>query len=98
MRWNLHEDAPPVPDGMRPREGVWYGCGEPGCLSCYEPFPEYQVFETPCFPAKWKVGRSEDDSNATHNYFRDKQDAMREADRRNGRSPSSRSYNQESRS
>lgn len=33
----LHEDAPPVPIGMRPRVGVDYGCGERDCRRCYEP-------------------------------------------------------------
>ncbi len=43
----------------------------------------YQVFDTPCFPARWKVGRFEDDDNATVNYFRDRDEALREANKRN---------------
>ena len=43
----------------------------------------YRVFDTPCFPARWKVGRFEDDSNNTVNYFRDYHSAQRECDRRN---------------
>lgn len=43
----------------------------------------YRVFETSCFPAKWKVGRFEDDDNATCNYFRDRDDAQQEANKRN---------------
>lgn len=43
----------------------------------------YQVFETLCFPAKWKVGRFLEDSNATVNYFRNYRDAQNEANRRN---------------
>ena len=34
---NLDEDAPEVPDGLRPRPGVEYGCGDPDCDRCYEP-------------------------------------------------------------
>lgn len=43
----------------------------------------YQVFDTPCFPARWKVGRFEDDDNATVNFFRDHGEALREAAKRN---------------
>ena len=48
-----------------------------------EPKKPYRVFETSCFPACWKVGRSEDDDNATINYFAIKSDAEAEAERRN---------------
>lgn len=44
---------------------------------------QYRVFDTPCFPAKWKVGRFEDDDNGTCNYFRERRDAENEANRRN---------------
>lgn len=33
----LHEDAPPVPNGLKPRAGVEYGCGKHACMKCYEP-------------------------------------------------------------
>lgn len=42
----------------------------------------YRVFETSMYPAKWKVGRFEDDDNATYNYFIDKSAAETEAVRR----------------
>ena len=45
----------------------------------------YRVFETECFPAKWKVGRFHDDDNATCNYFRDLKEAQQEAAKRNER-------------
>lgn len=45
----------------------------------------YRVFETECFPAKWKVGRFHDDDNATCNYFRDLKEAQEEAAKRNER-------------
>jgi hypothetical protein len=32
----LDEDAPPVPPGLTPRDGVEYGCGEVVCRDCYE--------------------------------------------------------------
>jgi hypothetical protein len=32
----LDEDAPPVPPGMSPRDGVEYGCGKDVCRDCYE--------------------------------------------------------------
>lgn len=43
----------------------------------------YQVFDTPSFPARWKVGRFEDDDNGTCNYFVNRCDAVAEADKRN---------------
>lgn len=43
----------------------------------------YRIFETPMFPAKWKVGRFEDDDNATVNYFANRNEAQAEADKRN---------------
>lgn len=45
----------------------------------------YQVFDTPCYPARWKVGRTTDDGNNTCNYFADRQDAEAEAQKRNER-------------
>lgn len=33
----LHEDAPEVPDGLQPLDGVEYGCGSAGCRDCYRP-------------------------------------------------------------
>ena len=45
----------------------------------------YRVFDTPCFPARWKVGRFAEDDNGTGNYFRDRRDAENEAARRNER-------------
>ena len=45
----------------------------------------YRVFETPCFPAPWKVGRFEDDDNATGNFFCDRVEAEAEARERNER-------------
>lgn len=33
----LAEDASRVPDGLAPRQGVEYGCGDPDCRHCYEP-------------------------------------------------------------
>ena len=38
----LDEDAPPMPKGLRPKEGVEYGCGELTCSDCYEPIPVNQ--------------------------------------------------------
>ena len=35
----LHPDAPAVPPGLRPREGVEYGCGHAPCRQCYERLP-----------------------------------------------------------
>jgi hypothetical protein len=32
----LHKDAPPVPEGLRPKRGVEYGCGAVTCARCYE--------------------------------------------------------------
>ena len=32
----LNPDAPPVPEGMRPKKGVEYGCGKASCRDCYE--------------------------------------------------------------
>ena len=32
----LCEDAPPVPLGKRPRDGVDYGCGKDSCGLCYQ--------------------------------------------------------------
>jgi hypothetical protein len=45
----------------------------------------YHVIETPCFPARWKVEsvRWPGHDNATLNYFRDKEKAQAECDRRN---------------
>ena len=43
----------------------------------------YQVFKTCMFPNVWKVGRFEDDDNATCNYFPTSKDAEEEAKRRN---------------
>lgn len=45
----------------------------------------YQVFDTPCFPARWKVGTKPDDDNSTCNYFRTYKEARLEAARRNAR-------------
>jgi hypothetical protein len=37
-RWpQLFEDASPVPPGLKPRTGVYIGCGNPKCRECYEP-------------------------------------------------------------
>lgn len=33
----LHLDASPVPAGLKPRQGVEYGCGRADCELCYEP-------------------------------------------------------------
>jgi hypothetical protein len=35
----LHDDAPPVPHGLRPKIGVEYGCGDATCTDCYEDDP-----------------------------------------------------------
>ena len=35
--WGLDDDAPPVPAGLRPRDGVTMGCGKATCTDCYEP-------------------------------------------------------------
>lgn len=43
----------------------------------------YQVFDTPMRPARWKVGRFEDDDNSACNFFRSKEEAQAEADKRN---------------
>jgi hypothetical protein len=43
----------------------------------------YRVFETQCYPASFKVGRFEEDDNATLNYFRLRSDAEAECVRRN---------------
>lgn len=43
----------------------------------------YQVFQTACYPASFKVGRFEEDDNATHNYFVRQSDAIKEAACRN---------------
>lgn len=47
----------------------------------------WYIKETSCWPAKWKVTfdwQGQDfGSNATLNYFRDKEEAQREVDRRN---------------
>ena len=48
-----------------------------------EPKEPYRVFDTPCWPARWKVSDHDDEDNATHNYFVDPHDAQQEADRRN---------------
>lgn len=32
----LDPDAPEVPPGLRPRDGVFMGCGDPECRECYE--------------------------------------------------------------
>lgn len=31
----LYFDAPRVPDGLRPKPGVSFGCGDPACRDCY---------------------------------------------------------------
>lgn len=33
----LAEDASQVPEGLAPRQGVEYGCGNPDCRHYYEP-------------------------------------------------------------
>ena len=33
----LHQDAPLVPQGLKPKRGVEYGCGDATCYHCYEP-------------------------------------------------------------
>lgn len=33
----LHKDAPAVPEGLQPKPGVEYGCGDPTCEHCYAP-------------------------------------------------------------
>lgn len=43
----------------------------------------YQVFKTAAWPAQWKVGRFINDDNATLNFFRNKIDALNEAEKRN---------------
>jgi len=47
--------------------------------------PRWIVIETPMFPAKFKVCRigKELEDNSTHNYFRSKEEAWNEADKRN---------------
>ena len=35
----LDQDAPEVPEGLRPKRGVEYGCGQADCEDCYEPNP-----------------------------------------------------------
>ena len=45
----------------------------------------YQVFETACYPCKWKVGRFEEDDNAVYHYFVTRKEAELEAERRNER-------------
>lgn len=38
QRWpRLSPDAPIVPDGLQPCEGVEYGCGDSRCTDCYKP-------------------------------------------------------------
>lgn len=44
---------------------------------------KYRVFKTACWPAQWKVGRFEDDDNATVNFFVGYNAADIEAERRN---------------
>ena len=48
---------------------------------------EWYVLETLCYPAKWKVTfdwmGEEHGDNDTSNYYRDREEAQREADRRN---------------
>jgi hypothetical protein len=40
----LHQYAPDVPAGLKPRKGVEYGCGEANCNGCYEPrYPARKV-------------------------------------------------------
>lgn len=41
----LHRDAPAVPQGMAPKEGVEYGCGDAACSECYEPKPQARRVE-----------------------------------------------------
>jgi len=51
----------------------------------------WYVRETPCWPAKWKVTfdwqGGDYGSNDTSNYYRDCEEAQREADRRNKEHP-----------
>lgn len=42
----------------------------------------YAVFDTPCYPARYKVGRFAEDDNSTHNYFYTREAADAEARRR----------------
>lgn len=35
-RYGMDPDAPAIPDGLRPRPGVFFGCGEADCRYCYE--------------------------------------------------------------
>jgi len=46
---------------------------------------QFHVIETECYPAKWKVESTQwpGTDNGTHNYFRKKEDADIEANRRN---------------
>jgi hypothetical protein len=52
---------------------------------------DYIVVKTPCYPCSWKVIRESDfrsnghhgGSNWTSNFFRTKEEAQKEADRRN---------------
>jgi hypothetical protein len=39
----LDRDAPPVPNGVRPRIGVDYGCGAKDCRACYEVIPPHHL-------------------------------------------------------
>lgn len=45
----------------------------------------YTVVKTPCFPCAWKVQPLPPlrDDNATHNYFRTENEAVREMKKRN---------------
>ncbi len=43
----LDADAPDVPEGMRPKLGVEYGCGQRDCGACYEPVPAVGTLENP---------------------------------------------------
>jgi hypothetical protein len=47
----------------------------------------YYVEKSSCYPAQWKVRSSRDNDNSTHNYFRNREDALAEAERRNQRQP-----------
>lgn len=46
---------------------------------------KFIVIETPCWPAKWKIIQSNCrvEDNTLSNFFRSKQDAQKEAHRRN---------------
>jgi hypothetical protein len=46
----LQPDAPPVPAGLRPREGVERGCGRVTCADCYE-IDTMPIFERLAEPA-----------------------------------------------